>query len=456
MSVVAVAAELALILGLALGSGIAYHMLAYGNAGPIRTFAAVGGLTGLLYVLPFLSQGDHEVATFLSPKRNVSRVLLRWHGALLLLGIVGFLTKTTAIFSRGGMVLFYLCGLVGLLLLNAAMIRFVRTGIEQGRLAPRRLMLVGTAEDIAAFWRRRGTSRANERFVSVTRIPSTKDADAAALVQSLEASLEHARLFNVDSVLILQGSLDEARVESAINVYAALPVSIHLDAGAAFDKIQPTEIERIGNVAALTLAQRPLGPMQALAKRTFDIVAALAGLILLSPFFLIIAALIKLDSKGPVLFLQNRRGYNHRVFKIVKFRSMTTMDNGDHVEQAKAGDWRITRLGAIMRKLNIDELPQLWNVLRGEMSIVGPRPHAVAHDKAFEKRIGDYPRRLNVKPGITGWAQVNGLRGETDTDEKMAQRVKHDLYYIDHWSIWLDFYIVALTVLSRRAFSNAR
>lgn len=456
MSAGTMVSEIVLILGLAVVSGVGYHLLAYGDTGPLRTFCAVGGLAALLYVLPFLSQGDHQLAAFLGDRRTVSRVALRWHSALLLLGVVGFLTKTTAMFSRGWMLLFYVCGFVGLVILNHVTVRLVRGWAVEKRLSPRRFMLVGTSDAVAAFWKRNQGSASAEEFVSITRLPMEGVTSVAAVRQALDASLTQARLFNVDSILILAGHLDEAIITEAAEVFSALPVSIHLDAGVALDKVPTTEIGRIGNIAALTLARRPLGPLQALAKRTFDIAAALFGLIILSPVFVIVAALIKLDSQGPVFFLQNRRGYNHRVFRIVKFRSMTTMDDGDHVVQARVGDVRITRVGAFLRKYNIDELPQLWNVLIGEMSIVGPRPHAVAHDKMFETRIGRYPRRLNVKPGITGWAQVNGLRGETETDEKMTKRVEHDLYYIDHWSIWLDIYILALTVLSRRAFANAR
>lgn len=455
-----VIAEIGLILAIAILSGIGYHLAAYGEIGQVRTFAAVGTLAALLYVMPFWSRDDQKVDAFLDGRRNFGRVLLRWHAALLLLGVVGFLTKTTAMFSRGWMMLFYAFGIAGLAVANAVAIKLVRRFTAEGHIASRRLMLVGTASDIAAFWARRGDKQVGERFVSVARLPAATTDGAsvgdAALTEALDNAVTHARLFNVESVLILSGGLTRQMIASATETLSLLPVSIHLDAGPALDNVRTTEINRIGNVAALTLAREPLGPVAAFAKRAFDIAAALTGLILLAPLFLVVAILIKLDSKGPVLFFQSRRGYNHRIFKIVKFRSMTTLDDGDHVEQAKVGDVRITRIGAVLRKLNIDELPQLWNVLVGEMSIVGPRPHAVAHDKQFEKRIDLYPRRLNVKPGITGWAQVNGLRGETDTDDKMARRVEHDLYYIDHWSLWLDLYIIALTVLSRRAFANAR
>jgi len=190
-------------------------------------------------------------------------------------------------------------------------------------------------------------------------------------------------------------------------------------------------------------------------KRSFDIFASLAGLLALLPFFALIMIAIRLDSKGPALFSQTRYGFNLEPFEILKFRTMTVMENGDDVRQAVKNDPRITRMGRFMRKWNIDELPQLINVLIGDMSLVGPRPHAVAHDHEFTKKISDYARRMNVQPGITGLAQVNGLRGPTDTDEKIKKRVEHDLHYIDNWSFWLDIHILFMTLFSKKAYDNA-
>jgi len=205
----------------------------------------------------------------------------------------------------------------------------------------------------------------------------------------------------------------------------------------------------------LSLTAPPLTAFQALIKRVFDLVVSAAALVLLSPVLLVIALLIKCDSPGPVFFRQRRRGYNLKEFRIWKFRTMSTLDDGPRIEQATRGDIRITRIGSVLRRFNLDELPQLINVLTGEMSLVGPRPHAVAHDELFEKRIAKYRRRLNVRPGITGWAQVNGLRGPTETDDLMRGRVEHDLYYIDNWSVSLDLYILFATLTSQRAFRNA-
>jgi len=184
--------------------------------------------------------------------------------------------------------------------------------------------------------------------------------------------------------------------------------------------------------------------------------AAGLALLILSPLFAAIAVLIKIDSPGPVFFKQRRRGYNTEEFRIWKFRTMTSLDDGDVVVQASENDSRITTVGNFLRRTSLDELPQLINVLKGEMSLVGPRPHAVAHDRFFERRIALYPRRLNVKPGITGWAQVNGFRGETRTEEMMRQRVEHDLYYIDNCSLGFDLYILLLTLISPKASRNAR
>jgi exopolysaccharide biosynthesis polyprenyl glycosylphosphotransferase len=190
-------------------------------------------------------------------------------------------------------------------------------------------------------------------------------------------------------------------------------------------------------------------------KRIFDVLISVGALIVLAPLLACVAIMIRLDSPGPVFFLQRRYGFNQQPFRIIKFRTMTTLEDGDVIRQARHDDHRITRIGRWLRQWNADELPQLFNVLKGDMSLVGPRPHALCHDREFEQRISLYARRHNVRPGITGWAQVNGLRGETDTDEKMRRRVDYDLYYIDNWSMLFDLRILLLTVFSRSSYRNA-
>lgn len=204
---------------------------------------------------------------------------------------------------------------------------------------------------------------------------------------------------------------------------------------------------------AIDLSVSPISGMARLVKRAEDIL--LGGLITLMilPVCLLIALVIKMTSKGPVLFKQYRTGSNGKQFKVYKFRSMHVHQESEGVvTQATKGDSRLTPIGALLRKTSLDELPQFYNVLQGRMSIVGPRPHALAHNEYYKELVESYMRRHKVKPGITGWAQVNGLRGETETLEKMQRRVEYDLWYIDNWSLFLDIKIIFMTVF--KGFTN--
>jgi undecaprenyl-phosphate glucose phosphotransferase len=191
-----------------------------------------------------------------------------------------------------------------------------------------------------------------------------------------------------------------------------------------------------------------------LVKRAEDLLLSIAILTIVALPMLVIATLVKLSSKGPVIFKQHRYGLGGQKISVWKFRSMTTCEDGDEVVQAKKNDMRVTKLGAILRKTSLDELPQFINVLQGHMSVVGPRPHAVAHNETYRKIVNYYMLRHKVKPGVTGLAQVNGYRGETDTLDKMEKRVEFDLEYIRSWSVWLDVKIVILTVFKGVTGSN--
>lgn len=211
------------------------------------------------------------------------------------------------------------------------------------------------------------------------------------------------------------------------------------------------EPEDIGHVVYAS----PFRGWRGMIKRAEDIVVGSLMLLALAVPMLMIALVIKRTSVGPVLFRQRRHGEDGVEIEVYKFRSMTTQDNGPHVQQAQKNDPRITPVGAFLRRTSLDELPQLINVVKGEMSLVGPRPHAIAHNALYRTKILEYMRRHKVKPGITGWAQVNGLRGETDTLDKMVARVEHDLAYIRAWSLWLDVKILLLTVFGRKVRQNA-
>jgi undecaprenyl-phosphate glucose phosphotransferase len=187
------------------------------------------------------------------------------------------------------------------------------------------------------------------------------------------------------------------------------------------------------------------GAVQSAPKRALDVIAAALLILLLSPLLALVSLAILLDSRGPLVFAQRRTGLNGKTFAILKFRSMHVLEDGADVKQAVRGDARITRVGRVIRKLSLDELPQLFNVLAGDMSLVGPRPHAVAHDEYYGAAIANYAVRQQVKPGITGWAQVNGARGATPTLESMRTRVDLDAWYVEHASLALDLLILART-----------
>jgi len=200
-------------------------------------------------------------------------------------------------------------------------------------------------------------------------------------------------------------------------------------------------------VPAINLAASPITDVRVLPKFVFDRLFALAALTALAPLMLVIAAMVKLSSPGPVFFRQKRKGIDGHQFEIYKFRSMKMhAETAGKVTQATRGDPRITAVGAFLRRTSLDELPQFINVLKGEMSVVGPRPHALEHDDIYKDLVKGYMHRYRIKPGITGWAQINGYRGETDRIEKMMGRVKLDLYYMQHWTFWLDIKIVVLTL----------
>jgi putative colanic acid biosynthesis UDP-glucose lipid carrier transferase len=213
--------------------------------------------------------------------------------------------------------------------------------------------------------------------------------------------------------------------------------------------------QNVGSIQTLSVYDTPFQGGSEILKRLEDVVMSILILTLIAIPMLIISAAVKLTSPGPVIFKQNRYGLDGKKITIYKFRSMTSMDNGDVVKQATKNDARITPLGAFLRKTSLDELPQFINVLQGSMSIVGPRPHAVAHNEQYRKLVEGYMLRHKVRPGITGLAQVNGLRGETETINKMVKRVEYDLEYIHRWTVWLDIKIILKTIFNGFRNKNA-
>ena len=226
-----------------------------------------------------------------------------------------------------------------------------------------------------------------------------------------------------------------------------LPLPVNVVPVGVISEVFRQPSREVGNAVKIEIQRGPLSPYEVAAKRSFDIVMAGGGVIVLSPLLLLAAIAIKLSSPGPVLFRQRRCGLNGRTFEILKFRTMRVHEDGEAVRQVQRQDSRVTGLGRLLRRSSIDELPQLFNVLGGSMSLVGPRPHALIHDTEFDKIVSNYAFRQRMKPGITGWAQVHGCRGPTPTSGDVERRVKYDLWYVDNWSFGLDFWILFQTVV---------
>lgn len=263
-------------------------------------------------------------------------------------------------------------------------------------------------------------------------------------------NIEHlkarAREGDIDDVYIALPMQEENTIKDLVEHLASTPCCVHIVPDLFTYKMMNVRSHQIGGLPVVSVYASPFDSLDAIVKRTEDIVLSALILCVIAVPMLFIAAAVKLTSKGPVIFKQRRYGINGEEIMVWKFRSMTTCDNGDVIVQATRNDARVTKLGAILRKTSLDELPQFINVLQGAMSIVGPRPHAVAHNELYRDQIDGYMQRHVVKPGITGWAQVNGWRGETDTICKMQKRVEFDLYYIQNWSVWMDLKIVFKTI----------
>jgi polysaccharide biosynthesis protein PslA len=449
------------ILAVTLCLEFAYHV-AYED-GPLWLGSLRGlrlsALLSLVIVATTALRSEYNLDNVIARKANLQRVASLWLVAWAALLVVSFMTKTTNDYSRIVSIGIFLLGLPTLMATRDLMTRVVRRHLTAGSASVSRVHLVGYEDDITRFYAANESENLGLRIVGTSYLRRVDPgADTATrhdqLQEDLDLAVSVVRFLRPDDVFVLVPWADTAEVERCIDAFLRVPSALHLRPGTVLDRFPDLQVARVGGVSGINIGRRPLNLGEVLLKRAFDLTVSAIALVSLSPLLVAIAVAIKLDSRGPVFFRQKRYGFNQQPFGVFKFRSMRAEPDAAF-RQATRNDSRITRVGAFLRRTNLDELPQLINVLRGEMSLVGPRPHALAHDRSFERRIALYARRHNVRPGITGWAQVNGFRGETLTDLDMERRVACDLHYIDNWSIWFDIQIMVQTIVSRRAYRNA-
>ncbi|MGN7743216.1 undecaprenyl-phosphate glucose phosphotransferase [Pseudomonas sp. 22526] len=406
----------------------------------------------VITVILFQAQGVYS-EEFFSNRLRLRTMLVAWTSAFCILLVMYQGLHLLPVFSLQDLAVWFIASLVLFGIERLFLLRLFHSWMARGKYLQRTVIL-GFSESalfLAEHMQRHGDIRSGLiGFIDdrSDRVPKAFcDLPFLGNTQNLE---ELIRSEQVNQVLIALPWAAHARIGELVHRLRQLSVNVALVPDITTLRFGHNRMTDVGGILMFNTSELPLRGWAPLIKRCEDIVLALLGLVLLSPVLLATAVAVKLDSKGPVLFRQKRYGYNDRLIRVFKFRSMYVEQADLNAErQTTREDPRITRVGRFIRKTSIDELPQLFNVLMGNMSIVGPRPHATATKAAgvpFEQAVREYSSRHRVKPGITGWAQINGYRGETDTLQKIQKRVEYDLDYISKWSVWLDLYIVFMTV----------
>jgi len=373
--------------------------------------------------------------------RKLRRLVAGWAIVVLMLVSIAAMLKTSDLYSRiwfGLWVLICTAGLsITLLITHAATLRARRRNRQA-----RRIVLVGAGEAAARVEARlRGDPATSMRLVACFG-----EAWSRAPVMPLESLASFIREEKIQEVWIAAPWNDKSLLDRALEALRESVVDVNVIPDLYQYRLLNQSISEWGGLPVVSLSGTPLTESEKRLKSILDWVLALIMTILVSPLLLLIAILIKLTSSGPVFFHQKRHGMGGDLIEILKFRSMLVHEEQPGtVTQASPDDERVTFIGRWLRRTSLDELPQLWNVLKGEMSLVGPRPHAAEHTDLFKSRIPRYMLRHKVKPGLTGWAQIKGFRGQTESREKMELRIQHDLWYIQNWSLWLDLKILLIT-----------
>ncbi len=437
---------------------LVYHIVILQVAGtdvPFELYSIYSLAVGVLYGAFSGISANQFLDRAQPPHTRLVQSVLSWTGAFAIALFGAFFLGVADNLSRVSLVAAFVLGVPVLLLARTIAYAVVTSRIRAGRLQFQKVAVVGKRADTVRFLLNGNLWKTGYRLAGTLYLEEAVDAEGAYRESAVVEYARHWVAHGAEFIVFVGeiGDLDGLeRITNELKRFAINVVCVPATDNVSFKFL---DVVPLGPNNALRSLRKPMNDGAVLAKRLFDFAGAGLGLLLLSPLFAVVALLIKLDSPGPVFFRQERRGFNGRTFHIWKFRSMSVTKSGRQMTQAKAGDTRITRIGAFIRRTSIDELPQLINVLRGEMSLVGPRPHALVHDDALGEQLASYAHRQRIKPGISGWAQVNGYRGETSTFEQIEGRTAHDLYYIDNWSIFLDCWIIVLTVFSSKTRRNA-
>ena len=446
VSLWALGIEAAIIVATSVASGILFHLATRSVVGDVHIFLATGAITAALYCSLIRISGGRAPLKPRSEFDAVGKSMVAWLFTFLFLLLISFALKISGQFSRGTIFSFFVAG--GLIasiareMVPRLLAGIASTNAYRGRCAIVIAPSSAQAQSLASALIARGY---DSNQVIEFDDGSRSDPLPEGLQDLAQLVIGTARTCPPGEIYLVPGGLPPRLVHVLLNKLRILPRAIYLMPDEDVAGLLRLEVQAVGNDLVVEVQRAPLSPTETLIKRVIDLAIASVCLVIMAPVLLLIGLIIKLDSPGPMLFKQERLGHRSRPFRILKFRTMLVMEDGDSVVQASKNDSRITRVGRILRRTSIDELPQLVNVLKGEMSIIGPRPHAVAHDRLFSMLVDNYELRQHVKPGITGWAQVNGYRGETAQVELMRSRIEMDIWYATNCSLLLDAQILLRT-----------
>lgn len=454
VELISVVADVAVIFSASTLAGVIYHIEAYGTPGDILQYFGSAAVVSALFVSLMKSRRMYKPAALLALRNQLRTIFLLWTAVFLLLAGTVFALKVGSEVSRGTSLLFAVLGLTALTIHRIFWRNLLTKGMTNRCFSGRRIVLIADCSQRAETNLAQALTSLGFRLERHFTLPPP-DRGNRHRADVISTAIECVRRSEVEEIIVGADLKHWTELRDLIAELRILPFPVNVIPVGAASEIFNQPSHELGNSVCVEVQRGPLTPVEYAAKRCIDIAAAGIGLLALLPLLAIVAIAIKLDSPGPVLFRQRRCGFNGRCFQIYKFRTMTVLEDGPAIAQAQCSDNRVTSLGKWLRRTSIDELPQLLNVLEGSMSLVGPRPHALAHDTHFDKVVRNYAFRHRVKPGLTGWAQVNGCRGPTPTPKDIERRVEHDLWYIDNWSFGLDLAILLQTIVEVMRSRNA-
>jgi undecaprenyl-phosphate galactose phosphotransferase/putative colanic acid biosynthesis UDP-glucose lipid carrier transferase len=425
--------------------GLVYQLALTGHFVDPSPYAGLAIITTLAHALGAHHFGLYRLQELFRRTADYLQITISWAIAVFVLTVFLFLFKLGGSVSRGSVICFAGLGWVCLLSWRIFAKQRLRRGLKTGSIRGRRALVLGTDEEVALVRKADLLVRFGLNEIERVLLPGNDSHHPVSPAQgrAVRTAMHHCKDLMIEEVVVAVPWDNPILLEFVRDHFRLTPLPIQLLPDRTVRSVLDYQAHR--QPLLVEIQRAPLSYVERAAKRSFDVVIATCSLVMLAPLMIMTAAAIKLDSAGPIIFRQTRHGFNGREFAIYKFRTMTVLEDGPIIEQAKKDDRRVTKLGRILRQTSIDELPQLFNVIKGDMSLVGPRPHALAHDNQYGKMIANYAFRHHVKPGITGWAQISGYRGETARLEQMKKRVDLDLWYVSNWGILLDLQILVRT-----------